>query len=62
VRYTETGEVDSMLLLTADPDLTEIDWPRYLEVPQALPQTVASGFTGLANAYLKSRRCCSVGR
>jgi len=33
VRYAETGEVDSMLLLTADPDHTEIDWPRDLEVP-----------------------------
>jgi hypothetical protein len=32
-RYAETGEVDSMLLLTADPDHTEIDWPRALEVP-----------------------------
>ncbi|MEV0048762.1 hypothetical protein AB0H60_35585 [Nocardia rhamnosiphila] len=33
VRYAETGEVDTMLLLTADPDLAEIDWPRNLEVP-----------------------------
>ncbi|WP_378735966.1 hypothetical protein [Nocardia brasiliensis] len=33
VRYAETGQVDTMLLLTADPELTEIDWPRYLKVP-----------------------------
>ena len=33
VRYAETGEVDSVLLLTSDPDMAEIDWPRYLEVP-----------------------------
>ncbi|WP_329414758.1 hypothetical protein OG563_18425 [Nocardia vinacea] len=33
VRYAETGEVDTMLLLTADADLAEIDWPRELEVP-----------------------------
>ncbi|WP_306359793.1 hypothetical protein [Nocardia sp. CC227C] len=33
VRYAETEQVDSMLLLTADPDLTEIEWPRSLRVP-----------------------------
>lgn len=33
VRYAETGEVDSLLLLTADPEMTEIDWPRDLAVP-----------------------------
>ncbi|MFF2556788.1 hypothetical protein ACFVUS_37680 [Nocardia sp. NPDC058058] len=33
VRYAETGEVDSMLPLTADPEMTEIDWPRDLGVP-----------------------------
>ncbi|MBF6176779.1 hypothetical protein [Nocardia blacklockiae] len=33
VRYAETGEVDSVLLLTSDPDMAEIDWPRYLGVP-----------------------------
>ncbi|MCM6774496.1 hypothetical protein NDR87_13840 [Nocardia sp. CDC159] len=33
VRYAETEKVDSMLLLTADPDLAEIAWPRYLKVP-----------------------------
>ncbi|MFF0452822.1 hypothetical protein [Nocardia africana] len=33
VRYAETGEVDSMLLLTSDPDMAEMDWPRYLTVP-----------------------------
>ncbi|WP_327120733.1 hypothetical protein OHB12_17210 [Nocardia sp. NBC_01730] len=33
VRYAETGQFDSVLLLTADPDLAEIDWPRYLAVP-----------------------------
>lgn len=32
-RYTETGEVDTTLLLIADPDLAEFDRPRYLEVP-----------------------------
>ncbi len=33
VRYAETGELDSILLLTADPEMTEIDWPRHLTVP-----------------------------
>ncbi|MFI5782680.1 hypothetical protein [Nocardia sp. NPDC051570] len=33
VRYAETEQVDSMLLLTADPDITEIDWPRHLTAP-----------------------------
>ncbi|WP_148310821.1 hypothetical protein [Nocardia brasiliensis] len=33
VRYAETGQIDSLLLLTADPEMTEIDWPRHLEVP-----------------------------
>ncbi|MGW0248012.1 hypothetical protein ACWDYH_15400 [Nocardia goodfellowii] len=33
VRYAETGQVDSMLLLTSDPDMAEIDWPRHLTVP-----------------------------
>ncbi len=33
VRYAETEQVDSMLLLTADPDLAEIDWPRSVRVP-----------------------------
>ncbi|MBC7299493.1 hypothetical protein [Nocardia salmonicida] len=32
-RYAETGAVNTMLLLTTDPELTEIDWPRHLEVP-----------------------------
>lgn len=33
VRYAETHQVDSMLLLTSDTDMSEIDWPRDLEVP-----------------------------
>lgn len=33
VRYVETSQVDSMLLLTADADMSEIDWPRDLDVP-----------------------------
>ncbi len=33
VRYARTGRVDSLLLLTADPELTEIDWPRDLAIP-----------------------------
>ncbi|TLG00316.1 hypothetical protein FEK35_24025 [Nocardia cyriacigeorgica] len=33
VRYAQTGRVDSLLLLTADPELTEIDWPRDLTTP-----------------------------
>ncbi|MBF6399484.1 hypothetical protein IU438_27310 [Nocardia cyriacigeorgica] len=33
VRYARTGRVDSLLLLTADPELTEIDWPRDLTTP-----------------------------
>lgn len=33
VRYAETGKVDSLLLLTADPEMAEIDWPRSIEVP-----------------------------
>ncbi|WP_280336144.1 hypothetical protein [Nocardia wallacei] len=33
VRYAQTDAVDSLLLLTADPDLAEVDWPRDLTVP-----------------------------
>lgn len=33
VRYAETHQVDSILLLTSDTDMSEIDWPRDLEVP-----------------------------
>ncbi|MEV6066039.1 hypothetical protein AB0L82_05740 [Nocardia sp. NPDC052001] len=33
VRYAETRQVDSMLLLTSDADMSEIDWPRDLKVP-----------------------------
>ncbi|WP_280381398.1 hypothetical protein [Nocardia wallacei] len=33
VRYAQTEKVDSMLLLTADPDLAEVDWPRDLTIP-----------------------------
>ncbi|MEU4345258.1 hypothetical protein AB0H00_29065 [Nocardia sp. NPDC023852] len=33
VRYAETDDVESMVLLTADPDMAEIDWPRDLAVP-----------------------------
>ena len=33
VRYAETGQIDSLLLLTADPEMTEIDWPSDLTVP-----------------------------
>lgn len=33
MRYAETGEIDSVLVLTSDPDMAEIDWPRYLAVP-----------------------------
>ncbi|OXR40235.1 hypothetical protein B7C42_07660 [Nocardia cerradoensis] len=45
VRYAETGEVDTMLLLTSDPDMAEIDWPRYLNVPLFI--VLLSGRRGL---------------
>ncbi|WP_028478781.1 hypothetical protein [Nocardia sp. CNY236] len=38
VRYAETGQINTILLLTADPDLTDIDWPRDLGVPLFIVQ------------------------
>uniref|UniRef100_UPI003F4909AA hypothetical protein n=1 Tax=Nocardia suismassiliense TaxID=2077092 RepID=UPI003F4909AA len=33
VRYVETEQLDSILLLTADPDLADIEWSGTAEVP-----------------------------